>query len=383
MPDGMRGWWLGALLLAVAPVTPASAQNTELEAQLQNRLETMVAEAGIPGATLGVVLSDGRTLALAAGVADTTTGAALRPDDRMLQGSVGKTYFAAVALQLVEEGRLELDRPIGEYFPEAAWVHRIPNGPDITLRHLMGHTSGLVRYEFNPAFFADLHADPLRTFTPEERLSYLFDQEAAFAPGEGWDYSDTNYIVVAMLIERATGRSAYEEIQHRFLTPLGLDETVPSNEPRVPGLVQGYAGADNPFGPFDEMLRDGELLINPQFEWGGGGIASSAVDLARWMHHLQSASGFEPSLLEQIRDGHPAPLGPEAEYGLGVIMMTLKAGTAWGHSGFMPGYRTEAYHFPEHGFTVALQFNSSDSAALRTSPLRALAELAELLADRH
>jgi len=87
----------------------------------------------------------------------------------------------------------------------------------------------------------------------------------------------------------------------------------------------------------------------------------------------------DPSLLAEYRTGHPAPLGPQASYGLGVIMMELPAGTAWGHSGFMPGYRTEAYYFPDHGFALALQINSTAQDAYPPSPLRMLSDLAELV----
>jgi len=369
-----------ALLVAVPSVPTRSAGQEQVAGRVQAALDSLVAASGTPGATLGLVLPDGRALGFASGMADTARHVPLTPRSLMLEGSVGKTYFGAVALQLVAEGRLALDAPIAEVLRDAPWLDRIAHGREITLRQLMSHTSGLVRYELDPRFLADLTTEPLRTFTPEERLAYLFDAEPPFAPGQGWDYADTNYIVVAMLIEKVTGSTAYEEIRRRLLLPLGLTETAPSDHPAIPGLAQGYAGPENPFGGFDEMVRDGRMRINPQFEWGGGGFASSAPDLARWMHVLQTGGAFDTSLMDAYRDGHPAPLGPQGSYGLGVIMMRLPAGRAWGHSGMMPGYRTEAYHFPDHGFTLALQINSSDQAALRTSPLRMLDALASVVA---
>ena len=373
-----------AVLMAASlfgPFRVAAQASRGVVETLQTALDSLVAASGVPGANLGVVLPDGAVLGLSSGMADTMRHLPMRPDVRMLQGSVGKTYFGAVALQLVGEGRLDLDAPVAEYFGDAAWLDRLPNGRRITLRQIMGHTSGLVRYELNPAFLADLTADPMRAYTPQERLAYLFDSEAPFPPGEGWDYSDTNYIVVAMLIERVTGNTAYDEIRRRFLDPLRLSETVPTDSPDVPGLGQGYAGAQNPFGGFDAMVRDGSMVINPQFEWGGGGFASTARDLARWTRHVQEGRAFDAGLMDDYRAGHPAPLGPQASYGLGVIMMTLPgAGRAWGHSGMMPGYLTEAYHFPDHGFTLALQVNSSDFPSLRVRPLRMMAALSSRLA---
>ncbi len=371
---------VGLVLAVWAQVVPIRADAQEGRpdlAAVQARLEAFAAMPGVPGLSLGIAWPDGSSSALAAGVSDTASTAPLHADHLMLQGSVGKTYFGAVALQLVEEGRLDLDVPIARYLEGDTWLERIPNGPRVTLRHLLSHTSGLVRYELSPGFLAELHANPLRTFSVEDRMGYLFDREAPFEPGEGWEYSDTNYILVAHLIERVTGRGAYDEIRTRFLGPLGLTATVPSDRPRIEGLAQGYAGPENPFGAFDAVLVDGVLALNPQFEWGGGGFASTARDLARWTHYVQTGRAFS-SLLDAYRTGTPAPLGPSASYGLGVIMMELPegAGRAWGHSGMMPGYRTEAYHFPDHGFTLALMVNTSHPAALKTSPLRMLAELA-------
>ncbi len=358
------------------------AQERDLAAALQERLDALTAPASVPGATLGVVLADGTVLSLASGMSDTATARPMYPSDRMLQGSVGKTYVAAVALQLVGEGRLDLDGKVAGYLGELPYYGRIPNAEEVTVRQLMNHTSGIVRYEFSPGFLEDLTADPMRTFTPADRLAYLLDSEPPFPAGEGWDYSDTNYILVAMVVEAITGRSLYEEIAERILDPLGFTETVPSDSPEVPGLVQGYAGAENPFGGFDAMLADGRMVINPQFEWAGGGMASTTRDLARWVRDIHQGRAFPGELLEEARTGVEAPLGPNGRYGLGVIMMTLPAGEAWGHSGFMPGYRTEAYYFPEHGFSLALQVNTTAAGALAESPLRTLNDLAGIVIAR-
>jgi D-alanyl-D-alanine carboxypeptidase len=214
---------------------------------------------------------------------------------------------------------------------------------------------------------------------PEEQLAYLFDTEAPFRPGEGWDYSDTNYLLLGMIIERLTGSRYYEELERRILEPLRLDATVPSDRRRIPGLAQGYAGPRNPFGP-SEMLQDGVFAFNPQFEWTGGGIASTGADLARWMWALYRGHAFDPSLLPVMLDGVPARLGPDARYGLGVIIRPSPLGPSWGHSGFFPGYLTEAAYFPEHEVAVAVQLNTSDFAALGLGPWAMLLALAEVAA---
>ena len=159
-----------------------------------------------PGISLGIALPDGRSCGIAVGWADTAKKEPLRPQSLLLTGSVGKTYVAATVLQLVGQGRIRLDDSLSRYLGSEPWFDRLPNARQITVRHLLNHTSGLVRYEFDSAFVRDLKANPMRVWTPVDRLQYLFDRKAAFEAGKGWDYSDTNYIVLGMIIERVTGR---------------------------------------------------------------------------------------------------------------------------------------------------------------------------------
>jgi D-alanyl-D-alanine carboxypeptidase len=293
----------------------------------------------------------------------------LTVEARLLAGSVGKTYVAAVAMQLVGEGELDLDAPIARWLGSEPWFDRLPNARDITVRMLMRHQSGLVRYEFDPAVTRKITEEPDHVWTPEERLSYLFDQDAPFAAGQGWDYSDTNYIVLGMIIERITGSTLNRQIATRVLRPLGLVNTIPSDRRVLPGVVQGYAGPDNPFGGRDAMIEDGRFIMNPQMEWAGGGYAMTSAELARWAKALYEGRAFDASLLPRMLDGVPAPgLGRNVRYGLGVILTTTDLGPGWGHSGFFPGYLTEMRYYPDHRFAVALQFNTSVGRAIGRNP---------------
>jgi D-alanyl-D-alanine carboxypeptidase len=297
-----------------------------------------------------------------------------------MAGSTGKTFFAAVALQLIAAGRLDLDAPISKYLGAKPWFARLPNAKDITVRMLMTHTSGLVRYEMNPRFTADLRAQPDKAWTPEEEIAYLIDP-APFAAGAGWDYSDTNYIVLGVILEGITGTRLYDEVDRRFLKPLKLAGVRPSTSRRIPGLVPGYAGPRDPLGLPDEMMAKGALAINPLFEWTGGGYATSALDLACWGHALYTAQAISPGMRDlMISSAVPARLGPETRYGLGVIVRAAgPAGPTWGHSGFFPGYQTELVHAVDSGVTLALQINSSAPRPAGTrAPLRALMDFAAL-----
>jgi D-alanyl-D-alanine carboxypeptidase len=224
----------------------------------------------------------------------------------------------------------------------------------------MMHTSGLVRYEFDPRATAVLRAQPMKAWTPEERLSYLLDTQPPFAAGAGWDYSDTNYIVLGMILERITGRPYYDELRRRVLVPLALAHTIPSDRPDLPGLANGYAGAQNELGGYDASLdADGRLRVNPQFEWTGGGVASTTADLARWGKLLYEGRAFDAALLPRMLDGVPARLGRDVRYGLGVMLRPTALGVTWGHSGFFPGYATELLYFPELRIAAAIQVNAT------------------------
>jgi D-alanyl-D-alanine carboxypeptidase len=194
-------------------------QATELQEILQAKLAELQAASGSPGVTAGIVLADGASFGLAAGMADTVEAIPMTADGRLMQGSVGKTYVSAVAMQLVGEGRLDLDAKVSAYLGDEPWFERLPNSADITVRQLMNHTSGIIRYEFDDRFIADLLAQPDKVWEPVEQLAYLFDMEAPFAAGEGWDYSDTNYIVLGLIIERLAGADYYDELRRRILVP--------------------------------------------------------------------------------------------------------------------------------------------------------------------
>lgn len=151
-----------------------------------------------------------------------------------------------------------------------------------------------------------------------------------------------------MIIERVTGRKYYDLVQQRILKPLKLKNTVPSDSRKIRGLIQGYAGAKNPFGGKDAVLENGKFIINPQFEWTGGGIASTTEDLARWAKAMYKGCAFDAKLLSEMLQGTSAlMLGRESKYGLGVIIRPTRTGLIYGHSGFFPGYLTEMMYFPD------------------------------------
>jgi D-alanyl-D-alanine carboxypeptidase len=367
---------IALLSLAAAPVE--AFDKATLKKALQAKLDEWHSAGKFPGATVGIVLADGSSFGLAVGVSDRSANTPMRSSDRMLAGSVGKTFAAAVALQLVKEGKIGLDDKISKYLGREKWFSDLPNANEITVRQLMNHTSGLVRYEFKETFTKDLTANPLKVWTPEERLAYLFGEKPPFEAGKGWDYSDTNYIVLGMIIENVTGNAFFDEAERRLLKPLKLSDTIPQKGPKMKGVVQGYAGANNPFGGKDAMMENGKFVINPQLEWTGGGYASTSENLARWAKAMYEGKAFDASMLPQMLDGVAAPmLGRETKYGLGVIIRPTRIGVTYGHSGFFPGYMTDMMYFPEQKVAVAVQVNTSVPQNLGRPLGRVLVDLAE------
>lgn len=364
---------VGIIGLMLVGSVCASDEPTTLDVRLQAALVRIREARGVPGITLGVARAAQPPIALAAGVADMDTGVPLTPDARMLAGSVGKTFFAAVALQLVAENKLALDAPIAEYLGKESWFARLPNAAGCHVRHLMNHTSGLVRYEFDPRFVAELEKAPLRTWTPLERLAFVLDQPPPFAPGERFEYSDTNYIVLGVILEKILARDLYAEVQTRVLAPLHFTDSVPSISIDIPRLVQGHGGAGDPMGAPARMLANGKLVMNPQLEWTGGGYASTSRELAQWARELWSGRVIPAALLASVQDGVPAPmLGKDVRYGLGVILRATRNGQCLGHSGYFPGYLTEMRWYPAHDLGVAIQVNTSDFQKLARGGTAAL-----------
>jgi len=354
---------LACLVLGLTPslhAQMATAKADSLEGRLREKVNAFQAAGAFPGITVGVTLPSGQTLAAAAGLADRDTKVPLTSESRMPAGSVGKTFVAAVALQLVKEGRLDLDAKVARYLGRCPWYHRLPNAQDITVRMLMNHTAGLERHEFKEAFQKELTRQPDKDWKPEEMLAYLFGDKPLFPAGQGFGYSDSNYITLGLVLERVAGKPYLELLRERLLGPLGLKATMAPESRSIPGLVQGYAGPDNPFGGTDAMVNGGRIAFNPKSEWTGGGVVSTAADLSRWAKLLYEGKAFDPALLPLMLKGVPAPeLGPGIAYGLGVILRNSELGLTYGHSGFFPGYRTQLLYFPQHRMAVAVQVNTS------------------------
>lgn len=362
-----------AVVLLLALLAPVGAQTgedkaapAELTARFQAELDRLRQQHGFPGATAAFVLSDGSIGVVATGWADPEREVPMRPDSVLLAGSVGKSFVAAVVLELASEGRLGLDDKIEKWFGKEDWFARFPNGRDITVRMLLNHSSGLGEHlsqdPLMQAFLGMFKTGADWPYTHEQMMQALAGTEAQFPAGQGFAYSDTNYIVLGLIIERVTGESYYRELEQRVLAPQELSTVTPADRREIPGLAVGHMPEGNRFGfPLRVAAEEGRLLYDPSLEWTGGGLAASSGDVARWAWMLYGGRLLEgPYVSEMVAaaNGDAGKLG--FQYGLGIQLMKMAPGKVYGHGGWMPGYTAGMYYFPEHDFAVAIQINAVD-----------------------
>ena len=359
---------LGLALLAAcsapaerAPAIPATCAPITAESVLTRTLHRMHARNAVPGLSAALVFGDApeRVVTSSVGrVALASAARALTSDDRMLAGSVGKTFWAALALRRASTGALDLDAPVRQVLPAA----RIPSFAWITPRMLLRHTSGIGEYD--RVFMTSLVREPQRVRTWDDWLGVLRRQPPPARDTGRFRYSDLNYVVLAMLLDGGEPGRAYRDIETELLRPLQLDGTVPALTSRIPGLVAGHDGATGLFGR-DVMLDGDTLVYNPQFEWGGGGFASTPRDLARWMMALRLGRAFPDSLWAMVV-ARPPGVSDTAQHwrGMGVHVDLGPLGAMYGHSGYMPGYVSWMRWYERDRVAVSLQANAVDSVRL-------------------
>jgi D-alanyl-D-alanine carboxypeptidase len=356
------------LLLLLLPVFSYSFQGEEYDLSdfrntIQQQLDTLYdANTDFGGVTIGVVLPDGQKCGFAIGYADEENKIKMKPQDRMLGGSTGKIFVSASMMQLVASGKVQLDDKVQTYLGHHEWYSRVQNYDLISIRNLMQHASGISRYVFAEQFQLDIHEDADRVWKPAELLAYVFDKDPLFVAGSDFAYADTNYILLAMILESVAKETMYDYVDKHILQPFQLSGISPQTERKIKGLVVGYNSPDDVFFP-GTVVEDGQYKYNLQFEWAGGGFVMDVVDLAEAGKMIYEGQVFESSLLGEFYTGIDAKqLG--GKWGLGVHMKETPMGMSYGHSGFFPGYVTNMLYFPDQGFSIAIQVNTSDRSKM-------------------
>lgn len=338
-----------------------NSEKTVLEQELKAELTNIRNEVGIPGINVAIVMPDNHIVAISDGFSDKEKQVLMKPQDKMFSGSTGKTFCAAIILQLIDERELHIDDKLSEYFGDEEWFAKIPNADKLTLKMLLNHTSGIPRYVFDDQIWKIMHDNPDKTWTGVERLSFIFNAEPVHEAGKSWGYSDTNYIILGMLIEKITGNEYYTELQNRILTPMELSNTLPANSREIDGLIPGYSTfSEELYIPEKVLLDNGKFCFNPQMEFTGGGIACTASDLARWGKMYYSGKVFSEKSLNMLRSAYsfPTTLADSARYGIAAFVWNENCKFSYGHTGFFPGYVTIFEYYPDIDISIAMQWNT-------------------------
>ena len=332
------------MLLAACALTCASCGS--LHEATQQRLEAAVdramAEAKTPGVISGVWTSGGDWV-LAKGRADSKTGGAIKTSDRVRIGSITKTFVATVVLQLVDEKKLSLNETLDGSAPT------VPYARDITIRQLLNHTSGVFDYTQSGAFGQSLSESMFKQYSPRELVNFaVTGGQPYFTPRGGYHYSNTNYILLGIIIEEVTGHSVESEIKKRTIDKLGLKNTFFPTGAGIPGPhSEGYF--ESPDGKITEVTRE-----NVSWAWTAGAMVSTLGDLKTWAGALADGTLISKKMQEERLkwvDETDSPIGEKM--GLGIEWR----GGYIGFSGAIFGYRTEMYRDPSRKATVVNIFN--------------------------
>jgi D-alanyl-D-alanine carboxypeptidase len=363
--------------------TPSTVSSTSARPAFADRLEPSIEQVmhdnAIPGAVVLIEKAgEGRWLQTF-GTAAVGGKASVRPDDHFRVGSNTKTMTATVVLQLVQEGKVQLEDPVSTYYSG------VPNGDSITIAQLMEMRSGLADYMDDPAFLQEPH----KAWRPEELLALSFAKPVHFAPGAQWAYTNTNYILLGAIIEEVTGLSAPEAFQQRIFEPLGLartslpartDNTIP--DPHAHGYMFEAEGTD-----IDNMQLTPEQQAaalagtlepadvtdwNPSPGWTAGAVISTAEDMAAFTKTLVTG-GLLDDRTQQLRLDSIQPVDPGnpdgIAYGMGLARIPPNL---IGHTGKIAGFDSVAGYDPDAGLLVVILTNLNETPAAKDPAVQLL-----------
>lgn len=333
-----------AALLLCAPLVLGAAAHAD---RIDDLVRREMARRKIPGASVAV-LRGGKLVKIAGyGFANAETATPATPDTLYALASVSKQFTAAAVLMLVEEGKIGLDDPIRAHLdglPEA-WQ-------PATVRHLLSHTSGIPGYTEVPGFFDE----PLRRYTPTQLLALVTDKPLKFAPGARWDYSNTGYYLLGMLVEKVSGKRWDAFLTERIFQPLGMTRTRLNDlEAVLPGRASGYGSS--PRGVVNVPM------VHPTQPGAAGALVSTARDMARWLAAVDSGRLLPKAAWERAFTPVRLADGKTAEYGFGWQVDTVNGRRRIAHGGGIPGFSTWDMRVPSERLSLVILTNHDSANA--------------------
>ncbi|MDY6794902.1 MAG: serine hydrolase domain-containing protein [Actinomycetota bacterium] len=336
----------------------------EVRDEIERDVEEIMEERDIPGGVVGVWVPGRGELVLALGRSDIDTGEEMHLDDRFRIGSITKTFTATLILQLKDEGLLGLDDPLDAY------VSGVPGGGEITVRQLCDNTSGLYNYGEDERLAAALEEDPHRVWSPRELVDIAVSHPPLFAPGEGWAYSNTNFVLLGMIVEEVTGNGFAEELRERIIEPLGLTATYLATEPEMKGdYSHGYEYASEE----SRELVDRTDYLDPSIVWSAGAMVSNLEDLETWAGALAGGELLSEASHREQLSWVDIPEDGEIDtgYGLGVLYIDGLIG----HDGRQPGYDAAVFYYPERETTLVALLNKAEETSIAMGVLMRIASI--------
>jgi len=360
----LRGWrcsvLLGLAAMLIIVIAPAvGVQAAPLPPGDQTFVDNAVADAmskyRLPGLMIKITGPAG-SYTKTYGVSNIRTDRPLMLTDGVRMASITKSFTATAVLRLVQDGTLQLDDKLAKY------VKDIPFGQEITIRQLLAMRSGVYDFSDDPDFLTKFNANPLYPgWKPRQILPILRSHEPQFPPGTQTVYTDSNYVLLGLIIEKATGKSARRVIKESVIKPLGLGHTY---FPAGPGLrapySHGYYAGDDNMGPVLDYTK-----LNPNVPWTGGGMVSTLTDLQTWGKALAKGTLLSKQLhREQLEATAFSDISANFffGYGLGII----KFGDWFGHDGAILGYSTVTFYEPDSGAQIVAAANLSSNSSTPT-----------------
>ena len=341
-----------------ASAAPSKGEAESLKARAQG-----LVEAGYPAALAAVSDSKGESAGVAVGKGSLETGQAPPMDGEVRIGSNTKTFVAVVVMQLVQEGKVGLDEPIETYLPGLIKGEGV-DGSKITVRQLLQHTSGLPEYTDTTPGRSDIFQIKDHYIPPRDLLDTALGKPAAFEPGTQWAYTNTNYVVLGMLVERVSQRPVGEQIDERIVKKLGLSHTYfpAQGEEKIRGThPQGYHLSAG--GKLEDITE-----MDSAWAWAAGAMVSTPSELNTFFQAVFDGRLLSQSSIEEMKKGVDMGSGGRV-YGLGLVGTPLSCGgTSWGHGGTIPGYQTNDAVGPD-GTAVTIAVTAMPAAIADQSNL--------------
>ena len=350
---------LTLILVTLLPGLIATAQDDpqafppDVAAEIQAAMDDLTASELPPGMVVWIDAPEYQ-FAGASGFANLADDTPMSPEGAFRIGSVTKMFTATVIVQLAEDGVLTLDDPLAQWLPDVA--DQLPYGDQITLRHLLTHTSGVFSIVESEFYFADIFSeaqidedtgvmsvDCVQRDPHDSLARYVYGQDADFAPGTSWHYSNTNYTLLGMIIEKATAMPLAEAYRTHIYEPLGMESTfLDCYEDALIDVVHGYTGSGDTMTDLTQL--------HESVGWSAGGLVSTAPDLITFARGLFGGALFDdPESLVAMTTATPG-----TSYGLGIMVNPAYVG----HGGYIAGFRTQLSYLPASDTVVVVLYNN-------------------------